>query len=88
MDTYNVWKMFIILGGIIGLCMIPFLDLLIYRAVEYHTYDAEGLIESLIMIGNIGVIVKYWLVAVGIVALVGWFLKMDSSEYKKPHKQN
>jgi hypothetical protein len=74
MNIYRVWKTGVVLGGVIGLCMIPFLDLLIYRAVEYYTYDAEGLIESLVMIGNIGVIVKYWLVVVGIVALVGWFL--------------
>lgn len=92
MNVYKVWKMSIILGGIIGLCMIPLLDVLIYQVVEtypvLYPHSPNILPDALATLAQVGLIVKYWLVAVGIVALAGWFFKIDGSEYKKPHKQD
>ncbi len=88
MNIYKAWKMAVIVGGVIGLCMIPVLDVLIYFNVSRYSQNPAELILMLERFALIGLIVKYWLVVVGIVALVGWFLKIDGLEYKKSHKQD
>ena len=66
----------------------PLLDLLIYFNISRYSQNPADLILMLERFALIGLIVKYWLVIVGIVALVGWFLKTDDSEHKKLHEQD
>ncbi len=70
----KIWQMFVILGGVVGLCMIPILDVLVYYAPTWYPHSPELLIETLVTLARVGMIVKYLLVAVGIVGLLGWYM--------------
>ncbi len=76
----KIWQMFVILGGVVGLCMIPILDVLVYYAPTWYPHSPELLVETLVTLARVSVIVKYWLVAVGIVGLIGWYIETKSKE--------
>lgn len=80
MKYWKYWQMFVIGGGVIGLCLIPVLDVSIYFAVTGHYQNPADLLLLLERLALIGLILKYWLVVVGLVGLIGWFLISDPSK--------
>ena len=61
----KIWKMFVIVGGVIGLGMIPILDVLVYFAPSRYPHSPELLVEALLTYAQLYSFVKYLLVAVG-----------------------
>lgn len=84
MNKWKYWRMFVIIGGVVGLCMIPILDVAVYWLINhtpaYYAHSPDLLIETLLTLAQIGMIVKYLLITVGLVGLIGWFLISDPSK--------
>ena len=80
MKYWKYWQMFVIFGGVVGLCLIPVLDVIIYFNVTRYSGNPAELLLMLERFAQIGLILKYWLVVVGLVGLIGWFLISDPSK--------
>ena len=82
--TLKRWKLVIIVGGVVGLSMVPILDVLVYWLVyytpTYYAHSPELLTDTLVTLAQVGLIMKYWLVAVGLVALIGWFRDLSERD--------
>lgn len=76
----KIWKIFVIAGGVIGLGMIPILDVLVYFAPSRYPHSPELLVETLLTYAQLYSFVKYLLVAVGIVGLLGWWIEMPEDK--------
>lgn len=73
------WQMLVIFGGAVGLCIVPVLDVLVYFAPVWNQ-TPESLIETLSRFALLGLILKYWFVVLGFVALIGWFRDLSERD--------
>lgn len=71
------WQTFVLFGGVIGLSLVLALDVLTYISMSQYSNSPSALISVLERYAMLSLILKYWFVAVGFVALFGWSKELE-----------
>lgn len=71
--TLKSWNLVVIVGGVVGFGLLLLADLLVYLFPIWYSYSPEVLLAMLTRVALVYLILRYWFIALGFVALVGWY---------------
>ena len=74
--TLKRWKLVVIVGGVVGLSLLLVADLLAYLFPTWYSYSSEVLLAMLARVALVYLMLRYWFIALGFVALVGWYFDL------------
>ena len=75
--TPKRWKLVVIVGGVIGFSLLLLLDLVAYLYPIWYIHSPELLLVMLTRVALMYLILRYWFIALGFVALVGWYFDLS-----------
>lgn len=74
--TLKRWNLVVIVGGVVGLSLLLVADLLTCLFPTWYSYSSEVLLAMLARVALVYLMLRYWFIALGFVALVGWYFDL------------